>query len=319
MRQIPQLAALLLLSLPPTVATAACTGDLAFEGFSNVYLEGTGDAVVGGIAPNQYGLEITEFCEGDRCLMFFKGLSGFIDVTTLAGPVDDALPLQFAYDVTAMDGALTFMGQTQAFALTGGRPIFVEPQADHVLLRLSPPLPIGVRMESTGSSGREALLPDWVGVPVSVALYLDCLGADEALLEITADHEILKMNMRLGLARISEAPAVATSEAAATTTGSAPYTACQETHALAVSVGEGGDQAQIDAYFAAATAVGITDWDNRSDTQCEALLVALSAAGVGGAHLERQRQPPPVARLWTRPGSSCAGLTMKSGGRSWRH
>ncbi|MEL6689391.1 MAG: hypothetical protein AAFP28_03650 [Pseudomonadota bacterium] len=277
MRPLLPLAVSACIGLSATFANAACTGDLATTGFTNVFLEATGDAVIGGIGANQCGLEVTEFCEANRCLVFFEGLSGFVDIADLEEPIEGAVPLQFAYEVSAVDGTLSFMGQSQEFALTEGRPVFVEPQADHVLLRLPSPLPTAIRMTSTGSSGWEALLPDWVGVPVPVSLYLDRPSADTALLEIAADHQILKMDMRLRLTRIVEA---SPEQAAPAAEAVARQTACQETHALALSVGAAGDQGQIDAYFAAVSAVGIVDWDNRTESQCDALLVALAAAGI---------------------------------------
>ena len=262
--------------LIPGAVQATCTSDLPGKGSLDVYTDATGQGVIGGIGPNQCGLDVTDFCSAGRCLVFFDGLSGYIDVAGLASGTVSTGPLAFDYQVSAVEGTLSFMGRTQPFEMNGNDPIRITPAADHVLLSLPDPLPKSIRMTSTGSSGWEAVLPDWVGVPIPVTVYLDRLSAPEATLELFAEHQMLKMDMRLTLARLGDLPGVT---AAPDPVPGATY-ACDKTYELAVAVGAGGVQAQIDGFYAAVAAVGITDWDARTERQCSALLGELERVGI---------------------------------------
>ncbi|MEO0863327.1 MAG: hypothetical protein AAFY39_01860 [Pseudomonadota bacterium] len=284
-------------TLAPGVARAACTGDLPGTGLLNLYSDATGGGVIGGIGANQCGLEVTDFCTAGRCLTFFDGLSGYADVSRLASGTLDPAPDAFEYDVDGIDGSLTFMGQSQPFDLSGDNRIRVVPQADHVLLSLPDPLPDNIRMTSTGSSGWEAVLPDWVGVPIPVTVYLDRLSAKRATLELAADHQMLKMDMRLALARVGDLPDMSAAVPDTADPVPAAPLACDKTQEIAVSVGQTGEQTRINAYFAAVARVGITDWDNRTEAQCADLLDALEAAGL--ADSAPQPIPRPVAAAET--------------------
>lgn len=258
---------------------AACTGDLPQSGLMSVFAEATSDAVIGGIGPNECGLEVTDFCEDGRCLVFFDGLSGFIDVSGLASGTITAPPSVFEYRVEAVDGVLMFMGREQAFELSGDQPVLVTPAADHIRLDLPAPLPKHIRMTSTGSSGWEATLPDWVGVPIPVSLYLDRVSAPRATLELFAEHQMLKMDMRLVLARAG-GPATTGPVAGVAAPSPGGAFACDKTHALAVAVGKTGLKDQIDVFYAAVGAAGISNWDTRTEPQCADLLERLERAGL---------------------------------------
>ena len=269
--------------IAPGMAQAACTGDLPQSGVLNVYTDATSDGVIGGIGANQCGLEVTDFCENGRCLTFFDGLSGYVEVSGLVSGTIDAPPKVFEYEVADIDGALTFMGRTQPFELADSGTIRVTPAADHVVLSLPAPLPSNIRMTSTGSSGWEAVMPDWVGVPIPVTVFLDRLGAKSATLELLADDQMLKMDMRLRLSRIGTLPDLSAKPQAApppAATAPIPPNACDKTLELAEKVGQGGDRAQIDGFYAAVQSAGITDWENRTEAQCLDLLAALTRAGI---------------------------------------
>lgn len=286
--------------LAPGLAHAACTNDLPGRGVLNVYADATtAEGVVGGIGANQCGLEVTEFCANGRCLAFFDGLSGYIDVTGLASGTIAPAPARFDYQVSALDGTLSFMGRTQPFEMSTSAPLRVTPAADHVVLSLPDPLPKDIRLTSTGSSGWEGVLPDWAGVPIPVTVYLDRLSAPEATLELFAEDPLLKMDMRLRLARVGDVPTPGSAPAVQDPTPAEP-SACDQTYAAAVAVGAGQDRAQIDSFYAAVAAVGITDWDARTAAQCADLLVALAAAGVPVAS---SNAVAPV------PQASCEALT----------
>lgn len=249
----------------PGLAHSACTNDLPGSGVLNVYFNATTpDGAIGGISANQCGLEVTDFCTNGRCLAFFDGLSGYIDVTGLASGTIAPPPSIFEYQVSAVDGSLSFMGRSQPFEMNGSDPIRITPAADHVVLSLPDPLPKGIRLTSTGSSGWEGIMPDWVGVPIPVTVYLDRLSAPEASLELFAEHQMLKMDMRLTLARTGDLPDTSAASAAPAVADPIPGEtyACDKTLELAVAVGAAKDQAQIDAYYAAVASVGITDWEN---------------------------------------------------------
>ncbi|MEO0917057.1 MAG: hypothetical protein AAFY31_08755 [Pseudomonadota bacterium] len=276
--------------LAPAVGHAACTGDVPGGGVLNVYHNATTtDGVVGGISANQCGLEVTDFCTNGRCLAFFDGLSGYIDVSGLRSGTLSPAPAAFEYQVDSVDGSLSFMGRSQPFQLNGTEPVRITPAADHVLLSLPDPLPKAIRMTSTGSSGWEAVLPDWVGVPIPVTVYLDRLSAPEATLELFADHQMLKMDMRLKLVRLGELPETTAAPLSVPATGGT--NACDETYKLAVSVGEAGVQSQINAFYAAVAAVGITDWDKRTEAQCTGLLAALETVGISNANVPTVAPP----------------------------
>jgi len=258
---------------------AACTGDLPQGGLMSVYADASSDAVIGGITANQCGLEVTDFCEDGRCLTFFDGLSGYIDVSGLVSGTITPPPAVFEYRVDAVDGSLSFMGREQAFELNGDEPVLITPAADHVLLALPAPLPKDIRMTSTGSSAWEALLTDWVGVPIPVSLYLDRVSAPRATLELFAEHQMLKMDMRLVLARVG-GPAAITQVPVSSEPVPGETFACDRTHALALDVGKTGDQDQIDAFYTAVGAAGITNWDTRSEQRCLDLLQQLEQVGI---------------------------------------
>ena len=261
---------------------AACTGDLPGRGTLDVYADASApDAVIGGIAANQCGLEVTDHCANGRCLMFFDGLSGYIDVSALASGTIAPAPTAFEYAVTALDGSLSFMGQNQSFGLDGDQTIRVVPGADHVTLSLPAPLPDNIRMTSTGSSGWEALMPDWVGVPVPVSVYLDRVSAPRATLEMTADHALLKMDMRLTLSRVGDMPdlsasAPATSVVApvAPETTVAPRT-CDTLVADARPVLRGPDNDARRALLATMVSLGVTSIDPTNPKHCAEISAAL--------------------------------------------
>lgn len=269
-----------LVALAPDLAAATCTGDLPGSGVLNIYADATSDSVIGGISANQCGLEVTDFCNGGRCLMFFDGLSGYADVSALAGGTVAPGPEVFEYKVDGIDGSLSFMGQTQSFDLSGEDSIRIVPKADHVVLSLPSPLPDNIRMTSTGSSGWQAVLPDWVGVPIPVNVFLARLSANRATLELRAEHQMLKMDMRLALARVGDLPAASAGTPAAVDPVPRGTFACDKAHEIAVSVGKSGDQTRIDGYYAAVASAGITDWDNRTEAQCTDLLIGLDALGI---------------------------------------
>jgi len=263
----------------PGIAHAACTGDLPGRGVLNVYADATTDGVIGGISANQCGLEVSDFCANGRCLAFFGGLSGYIDVTGLASGTIAPFPSAFEYEVSGVDGSLSFMGRTQPFEMNGNDPVRITPAADHVLLSLPDPLPKDIRMTRTGSSSWEATLQDWVGVPIPVTIYLDQLGGPRALLEFFAENQMLRMDMRLRLTRTGALPETTVRPPITDPVPGETY-ACDTTHVLAVAVGNAGAQAQIEAFYAAVAAAGITDWDNRTEPQCADLLVELEKAGI---------------------------------------
>lgn len=196
------LALIATLALTPTLSHAACSGDLTGLGSLDVFTNATSDAVIGGIAANQCGIEVTDFCEGDRCLAFYAGLSGYIDIRRLVSGTFDPPPEDFTYTVSDAQGSVTFMGREQPFGMDDDTtPLRVVPAADHVMLYLPEPLTSPVRMTSTGSSGWEGILPDWAGLPVPVSLYLDQLSAPQARMELFADTDMVKMNVMLFLDR----------------------------------------------------------------------------------------------------------------------
>lgn len=196
------LALIATLALTPTLGHAACSGDLTGLGSLDVFTNATSDAVIGGIAANQCGIEVTDFCEGDRCLAFYAGLSGYIDIRRLVSGTFDPPPEDFTYTVSDAQGSVTFMGREQPFGMDDDTtPLRVVPAADHVMLYLPEPLTSPVRMTSTGSSGWEGILPDWAGLPVPVSLYLDQLSAPQARMELFADTDMVKMNVMLFLDR----------------------------------------------------------------------------------------------------------------------
>ena len=273
-------AASLVLGVASGAAHAACTGDLPGRAVLDVHADATSDGVIGGIGANQCGLEVTDFCDAGRCLAFFDGLSGYIDVSALASGTITPPPDAFEYRTEAVDGTLRFMGQSQRFEMDGDETIRITPQADHVLLSLPAPLPQAIRMTSTGSSGWEATLPDWVGVPIPVSVFIDRVSAQRATLELLADHQMLQMNMRLTLVRLGQAPGQV---APPPQPAPSDVSACAATQDMAVAIGQAGDTAKRDAFFAAVTQVGITDWDTRTEAQCKALLAALTEVGIPDA------------------------------------
>ncbi|SHI06688.1 hypothetical protein [Marivita hallyeonensis] len=197
-----RLVTLTALALLPTMGHAACSGDLTDLGSLNVFTTATSEAVIGGIGANQCGIEVTDFCEGDRCLVFYSGLSGYIDIRRLVSGTFDPPPAEFVYTVSDAQGTVTFMGREQPFGMDDDtRPLRVVPAADHVMLYLPAPLTSPVRMTSTGSSGWEGTLPDWAGLPIPVSLYLDQLSAPQARMELFADSDMVKMNVMLFLDR----------------------------------------------------------------------------------------------------------------------
>lgn len=292
----------LVLTIVAGTAHAACTGDLPGRGVLNVFADATSESVIGGIGPNQCGLEVTDYCSGGRCLAFLDGLSGYVDVSALAGGTITQPPETFEYRVQAIDGGLRFMGQSQTFELAGNDTIRIEPRADHVVLNLPAPLPQGIRMTSTGSTGWEAVLPDWVGVPIPVSVYLERLSAARATLELSADHQMLEMDMRLTLDRLGQRPAQPTTTRQ--TAGSEAGSACNDTQALAVATGKSGDAAKRNAFFAAVEQVGITDWDTRTEPQCTSLLIALEKVGIPDPG-------PRPAQVATAPSTGNCGALVK--------
>ena len=196
------LALIAMLALTPTLSHAACSGDLTDLGSLNVFTTATSDAVIGGIAANQCGIEVTDFCEGDRCLAFYAGLSGYIDIRRLASGTFDPPPEAFIYTVSDAQGTVNFMGREQPFGMDNDtRPVRVVPAADHVMLYLPEPLTSPIRMTSTGSSGWEGVMPDWAGLPVPVSLFLDQLSAPQARMELFADTDMVQINVMLFLDR----------------------------------------------------------------------------------------------------------------------
>ena len=279
----------------PGLAHAACTNDLPGRGVMDVFADTTSSAVIGGIGANQCGIEVTDHCGNGRCLAFFDGLSGYVDVAGLASGTLDAPPAMFEYRVDAVDGSLRFMGQNQPFGMSGRDTVRITPAGDHVVLSLPNPLPKNIRLQSTGSSGWEAVMPDWVGVPIPVSVYLDRLSADIATLEFFAEHQMLKMDMRLTLARLRDAPDGTKTQSAFLNADTDAQTACDQTHDIATSVGHSGQQAQIDAFFAAVAAAGITNWDTRTEPQCLELLSELEQTGIPATGLGGPSEVPTTA------------------------
>ncbi|WP_299684184.1 hypothetical protein [uncultured Tateyamaria sp.] len=287
--RVPRLLSALAALALPGIAQAACTNDLPGRGVLNVYADAMSSAVIGGISANQCGIEVTDFCANGRCLAFLDGLSGYIGVSGLASGTIGPPPVTFEYRVDAVGGSLRFMGQSQRFEVSGNDTIRITPAADHVVLSLPDPLPKNIRLTSTGSSGWEAVMPDWVGVPVPVTVYLDRLSADVATLELIAEHQMLTMDMRLTLARLGSGPDVPRVDAAPQPDAE---TACDRSHDIAHLVGQYGQQAQIDAFYAAVTAAGITDWDARTEAQCLDLLTALEMGGLPAMGLGGPAEAP---------------------------
>lgn len=281
--------------LATSAAQASCTGDLPGSGVLNVHPDPVSDGVIGGIGPNQCGLEVTDYCDNGRCLAFFDGLSGYVDVSQLASGTITQPPGAFEYDLARADGTMSFMGQSQPFDISDGKPLRVVPQADHLLLSLPDPLPDNIVMRSTGSTGWEGRLPDWAGVPVTVDLFLDRVGATDASLELFADTQLVKLDVRLALKRVG-GPAVARATAPAPASESvAPEqaSACAQTDTLAQSVGASGRQDLIDKYYAAVGRAGITDWSARSEPQCAELLRHLDASNIRPGVFEQTTVPAP--------------------------
>lgn len=253
--------------LVPALAQAACTHDLPGAGVLHVYPDATGDGVIGGISANQCGVEVTDFCQGSRCLAFFEGLSGYIDVTGLKSGSITSMPAEFVYVLGAI--RMTGNGQTPLAGLQTGTELRIVPAADHVGLILPPPFEQTVRMESTGSSGWEGTLPAWRGTPGEVVLYLDQLSAPNARLELFADSDLLQLDAQIMLERAVVAGQTAPQPAA-----------CTQTEDLARQVGDSGRQDMIEAYYAAVDRAGITDWAGRTQTQCIDLLRHLDASDI---------------------------------------
>ncbi|MDX8352937.1 hypothetical protein [Cognatiyoonia sp. IB215182] len=264
------LAALL---LTPVAAHAACTNDLPGSGVLNFHPNPTSDGVIGGVSPNQCGIEVTDFCEAGRCLAFYEGLSGYIDVTGLQSGTIDPAPTAFVYDVTGADGTMTSLGQSTPFAWEPGPPIRIEPGADHVNLFLPHPFPKPIRMESTGSSGWEAVLPDWAGVPIPVVMYFDKLGAQSARLEMFTDDEIFQLDAVLFLQRVMGD----TEDVIIGADGPPP---CVLVNDMAQRVGAIGQEQMIDDFYTAVDRAGITDWDNMTPGMCAVLLDELNAVAM---------------------------------------
>ena len=82
---------------------------------------------------------------------------------------------------------------------------------------------------------------------------------------------MLKMDMRLRLTRKGALPDADAGMAVADPVPG-ETTVCDATFERAVAVGQTGDQAQIDAFYAAVAVAGITNWDARTQPQCIALL-----------------------------------------------
>ena len=261
------------LFLAPGATYAACSNDLPGSGILNFHADATADGVIGGIGPNQCGIEVTDFCEGGRCLAFYDGLSGYIDVAGLQSGTIDPAPTAFVYEVTGADGAMSTLGQSTPFTWEPGPPIRIEPVADHVNLFLPHPFPKPIRMESTGSSGWEATLPDWAGVPIPGVMYFDRLGAQSARLEMFTDDEIFQLDAVLLLQRVMGD----TEDVIIGADGPPP---CVLVDDMAQRVGAIGQDAMIDDFYTAVDRAGITDWDNMTPGMCAVLLDELGAVAM---------------------------------------
>ncbi len=259
--------------LTPVAGHAACSNDLPESGVLNFHPDATSEGVIGGIGPNQCGIEVTDFCEAGRCLAFYEALSGYIDVTRLQSGTIDPAPSAFVYEVTGADGTMSSMGQSTPFEWKPSPPIRVEPAADHVKLFLPHPFPKPIRMESTGSSGWEAVLPNWVGVPVPAVLYLDRLGAQSARLEMFTDDEIFQLEAVLFLQRVAEG----SGDVVIGADGPPP---CVLVNDMAQRVDEIGQVDMIAEFHSAVDRVEITDWDNMTPGMCAVLLDELNAVAM---------------------------------------
>lgn len=260
----------------PAAAHAACS-----NGPVTVHPDATSDGSIGGIAAGQCGIEVTQICGNGRCLAFFDGLSGYVSVAGLDNVDQYAAPAAFSYRAVDAEGEVAFMGRKQPFTMDAQTDIRVEPAAGHVNLFLPDPFPQPIRMTSTGSSGWEATLPNWVGVPVPVALYLDRLGAAQARLELTADHQMLKMDGVLVLER-GDAPKITAAQpepqasgtqAAVATAPVGGECAALETQLRPILRGQKSDEKN--ALVMAMMQAGITSLSEADDAACAALGAAL--------------------------------------------
>ncbi len=264
-------------------ALATCSNDLPGKSVLTVYPDPTSTGSIGGIGPNQCGIEETKFCQNGRCLAFFDGLSGYMEITDFASGTATAPITEFLYDVTAAQGEVLFGGVPAPFTLTDKTRLRFVPAADHVSLYLPPPFDRTIIMHSTGSSGWEGSMPDWVGIPGTVVLYVDRLSAQSARLELFSDGPMFKLNAQLTLQRVGGPAPEPTPQSPATNTPADTSSAdCKATDMLAQQVGASGDQSLIDAYYRAVTKSGITNWDARTPAQCAVLLEHLAAEGIDG-------------------------------------
>ena len=266
--------------LTPAMVHAACTGDLPGRSALEVFNATTGDGVIGGIGPRQCGLEVTDFCGNGRCLAFYNGLSGYIDVTGLQSGTIEPAPADFIYNVARADGDIQFLGNAQPFEFGPGTALRVEPAADHVRLFLPQPFPQPIEMTSTGSTGWEAILPNWIGVPVPVILYLDQLSAPKARLELQADHTMLNMDVILHLERVSGPNLTEASADQGDPAGGQSPDACAEADRMAQLITSADHPDLNGALFNAIGRAGITDWQSRSQEQCRELLRHLDAMDI---------------------------------------
>jgi len=257
----------------PAAAHAACTHDLPQRGVLNFHLEASRDSVVGGIGPNQCGIEVSDICADGRCLAFFDGLSGYVDVTGLASGSFGPAPSGFRYTLTEVEGMAPNAEAADVLQGAVGKVLIADLGAKGIDLLL----PLGdvgpVSLQSTGSSGWEGVLDDWPGVNGPVVVYFDRLGAMNTRVEVFATDPDANFDALLFVARETETTANII-------IGGDGMPPCVILDNMALDLADLDDPALQRAFDATVLAAGIHDWGAMTQPDCDGIVVALDESGL---------------------------------------
>ena len=274
------IAAASLVLLPSFTAAALCTG----PGGANVLAEPhPGGPVLGGVAANQCGFELTADCQGGYCFGFFDGLSGYIEQSALTGPASAPLT-GFSYRPVRADGTLQMMGRSAPFEIDDTAAMDVAIAPGRATLQMPAPWSAQIPLQKTGSSTWDGQSQDWMGVPISVIYEFDQLGAQKARLRLIADHMMLKMDVLLHLERVGgPKQAAAAGEVEQPVSAVKEPDVCDLVDGKAQAILASGSDEAATALMNSVAAIGISDWAAKTSEQCKQLAAAMAPGAMPAA------------------------------------